>query len=198
MTDGFLRPASVTPEAQELFDGDVEELGFVMNASRVWAHEPSLQTGLFQLLRESVQTGGLTGRQRGILVAATASALGDSYCSLAWGKKLADASDEDTAAGVLNGSDLELDEDERVLAGWARALVRDPNGTTSHDVDRLRRVGFGDRQILAITLFVALRLAFSTVNDGLGAAPDAGFRTLAPKAVLDAVDFGRPIEPAAD
>lgn len=48
----------------------------------------------------------------------------------------------------------------------------------------------------AITVFVALRIAFSTVNDALGASPDAALRSTAPKAVLDAVTFGRPIDDA--
>ena len=35
----------------------------------------------------------------------------------------------------------------------------------------LRDAGFDDAQIFAITVFVAARLAFSTVNDALGARP---------------------------
>jgi len=36
-------------------------------------------------------------------------------------------------------------------------------------------------------------VAFSTVNDALGARPDAQILDLAPQAVLDAVDYGRPV-----
>jgi hypothetical protein len=43
-------------------------------------------------------------------------------------------------------------------------------------------------------VFVALRLAFSTVNDALGVLPDAALRSTAPRVVLDAVTVGRPIE----
>ena len=42
------------------------------------------------------------------------------------------------------------------------------------------------------TAFVAFRLAFSTVNDALGAAPDKRLADDAPHAVRDAVSFGRP------
>jgi len=45
-------------------------------------------------------------------------------------------------------------------------------------------------------VFVALRLAFSTVNDALGLLPDAALRTSVPAVVLDAVRLGRPIEHA--
>jgi hypothetical protein len=72
-------------------------------------------------------------------------------------------------------------------------VARDPNGARAADLDGLRRAGYDDAQILAITAFVALRLAFSTVNDALGARPDRQLRETAPAPVLEAVTFGRPI-----
>ena len=57
-------------------------------------------------------------------------------------------------------------------------------------------LGNGDRQIFAITLFVALRLAFSTVNDALGATPDSQLTERVPTAVRSAVTFGRPPAPS--
>jgi alkylhydroperoxidase family enzyme len=119
--------------------------------------------------------------------------LGDSYCSLAWGQKLADAAGADVAAGVLRGEDAGLDAAERALAQWARRVVRDPNGIVADDVEPLRQAGFDDGQIFAITTYVALRLAFSTVNDALGARPDQRFGTTLPEDVLAAVTFGRAI-----
>jgi alkylhydroperoxidase family enzyme len=94
----------------------------------------------------------------------------------------------------LSGDDVALDPSERALAAWARQVARDPNATTAADVQGLRDAGFDDGQVFAITLFVALRLAFSTVNDALGALPD---RTLAdglPEQVRAAVTFGRPVD----
>jgi hypothetical protein len=120
-------------------------------------------------------------RQRGILVTAAASALGDSYCSLAWGGKLSGVSDAAVAAGVLSGSDAGLTDQERTMAVWARKVVKDPNATTPADVQALRDTGLTDGQIFAITAFVALRLAFSTVNDALGAGPDPSSWPLCPK-----------------
>lgn len=45
-------------------------------------------------------------------------------------------------------------------------------------------------------MYVALRLAFSTVNDALGAHPDAELADEAPAAVRDAVTWGRRPAPA--
>jgi alkylhydroperoxidase family enzyme len=170
----------------------VAEDGYVMNVSRLWAYNPLLLTGLFDLMGQAVAGQGLSFRDRGILVAACASTLGDSYCSLAWGAKLAGVSDPGTAAAVLDGTDVGLSAGEHAMADWARAVARDPNGTSSEDVGRLRDAGFGDPQIVAITAFVALRLAFSTVNDALGVGPDAALRAGVPSEVADAVGYGRP------
>ena len=110
-----------------------------MNTSKLWAHDPAALDGLSDLLGHVTKAGSLTFRQRAILVAACASALGDSYCSLAWGKKLADAAGADVAKGVLRGDDAALDRTERALAHWARQLARDPNSTTAADVQSLPR-----------------------------------------------------------
>ena len=189
---GFLEMPLVTSEAQALFDEDIAEDGYVMNVSKLWAYNAPLVTGLFDLMRQAIAGHDLSFRQRGVLVAACASTLGDSYCSLAWGSKLAGVSDPETAAAVLRGNDEGLTDDERALAAWSRSVSNDPNGTRPEDVEGLRSAGFTDAQIFAITTFVALRLAFSTVNDALGVGPDVALRTSAPAAVVDAVGYGRP------
>lgn len=194
---GFLREPESTAEAQRLFDEDIDELGYVMNASRLWAHQPDTLNALFDLMRAATAAHVLDVRQRGILVAACASALGDSYCSLSWGSKLAKVSDAATASGVLRGDDRGLTSREAAVAAWARKVVQNPSCTTGADVEALREAGFGDGEIFASTVFVALRIAFSTVNDALGARPDAALRSTAPEAVLDAVRYGRPIEDQA-
>lgn len=189
---GFLGPAPDSAGARALYDGDLSGLGYVMNLSRLWAHLPSAQPALSALLDQAVDAAGLTYRQRGVLIAAAASTLGDSYCSLAWGSRLAGAAGEEVAGSVLRGGDAGLDPREQALARWARLVVADPSGTAPEDVAELRAAGFDDQQVFAVTLFVALRVAFSSVNGALGAPPDAEVHAAAPQTVLEAVDFGRP------
>ncbi len=195
---GFLGVPEPSAGGQRLADDDLEGLGYVMNASRLWAHLPDTHDGLFDLVSTTIDAGGLTLRQRGILIEAAASTLGDSYCSLAWGGKLADEAGAEVAAAVLRGDDAGLEPSEQALARWARQVARDPNSTDEGDVQMLREKGFSDVQILAITTFVALRLAFSTVNDALGARPDRQLVDRVPAEIRDAVTFGRPAAPAAD
>jgi alkylhydroperoxidase family enzyme len=191
---GFLEAPKVSEAAQRMFDEDLEDYGFVMNSSRLWAYAPEVGERLFDLLGSVTRLGSLSIRQRGILVAATASTLGDAYCSLAWGSKLADQSSPSIAGSVLRGVDEGLDDSEQALATWARRVVSEPNWTTDRDVQELRSAGFSDTQIFAITVYVAGRLAFSTVNDALGAHPDYELAAGVPREVRDAVHYGRPAD----
>lgn len=189
---GFLEAPEPTIAAQRLYDDNVEKLGFVMNLSTLWAHQPSLHTGLFDLFGQAADGGGLTSRQRAVLVVSCASALGDSYCSLAWGRRLAREAGASVAGDVLRGDDHRLDQAEQALARWARTMTRHPSSTQAQDVQPLRDAGYDDGQIFAITVLVALRLAFAIVNDALGARPDAELLAITPASVGYAVTYGRP------
>ena len=197
MTGSFLREPPESPQLRALYDDDLKDDGYVWNVTRLWAHQPDTLKGLFGLMSQAFTPGGLSFRQRGILVAAAASALGDSYCSLAWGGKLGKASNAALAAGVLTASDAGLTDQEQAMAAWARKVARDPNATTPADIQALRDAGLDDGQIFAITAFVALRLAFSTINDSLGAQPDAELAQSLPQEVREAVTYGRPVAPAS-
>jgi SAM-dependent methyltransferase/alkylhydroperoxidase family enzyme len=190
---GFLAVPRETPEAQRLFDDDLEGVGYVTNVSRLWAYMPTTLEGLSDLMSQATRAGSLTLTQRAVLITAAASTLGDSYCSLAWGKKLAAESGPKVAVAVILGEDECLDTAERALAQWARAVATDPNDIDAGAVQDLRDAGFDDVQIFAITTFVALRLAFSSINDALGAGPDRQLGSSTPEPVVSAVTFGRPL-----
>ncbi|MBI1378449.1 MAG: methyltransferase domain-containing protein [Frankiales bacterium] len=168
----LLGSAPLTPEGQRLIDDDVEELGFVMNATRLWMHDPAALDGLFALLGELVDRVGLDLVDRGVLVSAAASHAGDPYCSAAWGDRLSRFGSPEVSAAVLTGRDEPLTERERALAAWARQLALAPRATTPEQVSALRSIGLDDAAILDLTLFVALRLAFSAVNGALRARVD--------------------------
>src|ERR1700684_4620676 len=126
MTGSFLQEPPVSPQVQALYDEDLADSGYVWNVSRLWAHQPDTLKLLFGLMSEAFTPSGLSFRQRAILVTAAASALGDSYCSLAWGRKLGNVAGGAIAAGVLNASDGGLTDQEKAMAGWARKVARDP------------------------------------------------------------------------
>jgi len=187
----FLSEPTPSDEVQATYDDDLASYGFVMNLSHLWAHRPDVETGFSALLGEV--GSAFSFRERGIMVTATASTIGDSYCSLAWGWKLAQNGDAAAAEGVLSGTDAGLTPRETALATWARAVARSAGSTTESDVQLLRDAGWSDQEIFLATTFVALRMAFSTVNGALGAQPDAELASLAPPAIAELVTWGRAV-----
>lgn len=178
--------------ASRLYQQDIDSRGHVMNFSRAWAWRPDVADSFLALRTLLTSDSGLTAKERAVMVCSAASSRGDSYCSLAWGKMLAAASDGPTAAAVLRGSDeAALAPREMALARWARQVVKDPNGTAAKDVESLRAAGLSDKDIFEATVFVAFRLAFSTVNDALGINPDWQVAQAAPAEVREAVNYGR-------
>ena len=187
----FLEDPEVDEHVERLYAGDLSGQGYVAHLTRVWANSPASLGALSYALKDAATIAGLDVRRRALLVTACASTIGDSYCSLAFGLQLARAAGDEVAIAVIDDRDADLSSDERTLVRWARRVSRDPSATTAEDVDALRALGYDDRQVFAITLFVALRLAFSTVNDALGAAPDAELAERVPAAVREAVTYGR-------
>jgi uncharacterized peroxidase-related enzyme len=189
----FLQVPADSEASSRLYKSDLEQQGFVMNLSRLWAWRPEVCEA-FSALRGLLTTqSSLSDRELAVIVCATAASLGDSYCALAWGKKLAAASDASAAAAVLQDLDSDgLTPRDQALSAWARKVAGNPNATTPEDVEALRAVGFSEREIFEATAFVAFRLAFSTVNDALGVRPDWQLAAAAPPEVNHAVTFGRP------
>jgi uncharacterized peroxidase-related enzyme len=189
----FLSAPPVDDEVQAMYDGDVAQMGFVMNLSGVWAHLPDAHHRVMDQLDAAAAEAGLSFVERGILVLATASTIGDSYCSLAWGRKVTDKAGADVARAVLAGDDGPLDDRQRALATWARKVAGASGCTAAGDVEALRAAGFDDAQVVAVTVFVAQRMAFSTVNAALGAAPDQELGETVDPAVRATVTWGRPV-----
>jgi uncharacterized peroxidase-related enzyme len=189
----FLEEPPATPETAATHDSAREGDGYVANFVRLWCWRPDLFKSFVDLRLALMGSTTLTDREQAIVVAATVSAFGDSYCSLAWGGKLAKLAGDETAGGVIAGGvPGELSVREAALCDWCRAVVGDPMTTTPDQVAALRTAGFGDREIFEATLLLGLRLAFSTVNDSLGAQPDRQLADAVPAPVRDAVTFGRP------
>jgi alkylhydroperoxidase family enzyme len=168
----FLGAPAATGGGRLLAEEDLADPGFVMNVTKLWMHDPEAMTALFELIVPSARAAGLSFVERAIVTIVGTTLAGDSYCPLAWGDKLATATSPELAASVLLGSDEDLDDRGRAVAAWTRIVVGAGAPATPADVDRLRAAGFDDAQILRLTLFVALRVAFATVNGALGARPE--------------------------
>lgn len=193
----FLSQPNSTDAVARMYESNQAAQGFVMNLASAWAWRPDVFESFAALRSQLSSSSSLSRRDQAVIVCATASQLRDSYCSLAWGKTLAAEAGAATAAAVLaDREDAALTARDGMLAAWARKLVADPNSTTPSDIDALRSVGLDDRAIFEATAFAAFRLAFSTVNDALGANPDWQLADTAPAEVRAAVTYGRPPQAA--
>jgi SAM-dependent methyltransferase len=188
----FLREAPITSESDALYSEDVDDLGFVMNVTRLWSWQPTTVQEFFDLMGRATK-GRLTFRERGLIVLATASSIDDSYCSTAWAHKLTPTVGADVAAAVLRGDDSALTPIEQAMTSWIRRVMRNATATTTNDIDDLRRAGIDDDKIFALTFYAAMRMAFSTLNNALGAHPDSQFRASVAPQVIAAIDYGRPM-----
>jgi uncharacterized peroxidase-related enzyme len=193
----FLADPPASPPVTAAYEADLSSDGYVNNSTRVWCWRPDLLTSFQTLRADLLAESALSPREVAVMVVATAAARGDAYCALAWGHRLAELSDEATAADVLQGVDADLSDREAALMGWSRQVVHDPNATTDADVNRLREAGLDEREIFEATTWIALRLAFSTINDALGARPDPQLAENAPRLVREAVTYGRQAQPDA-
>lgn len=191
----FLEHPPTSEPVDVAFANDLQNEGYVMNLTRLWSWRPDVAGAFVDSRDVLLRDCELTDADVALLVAATAAARKDSYCSLAWGRRLAKHIGPDAAASVVAGGLDGLDERARAETVWARQVVDDPNATTAEDVQGLRDVGLSDRAIFEATSHIAFRLAFSTVNDALGAEPDAQLVDAAPEVLREAVTFGRPPHP---
>ena len=188
----FLAQPEPTEAVQRVLNATQSSQGFVMNLASVWAWRPEIFESFAALRGQLTSSASLSKRDQAVLVCAMASQLGDSYCSLAWGKTLAAEAGAGPAAAILtDGEHASLTARDGALATWARKVVQDPNGTTPADIAALRDAGLDDRAIFEVTAFIAFRQAFSTVNDALGAIPDWQLVSAAPPEVGAAVTYGR-------
>jgi uncharacterized peroxidase-related enzyme len=182
----------VTAEAAAYLEKERAASGYVMNLERAWAWRPDVADEFARLRKLLAQESGLSAGEMALLTCATAQAFGDSYCSLAWGTRLAGMRGTAAVAAILRGTDpADSTAREAALRQWAAQVVRDPNGGSASQVESLRKAGLSDREIFEATVHVALRLAFSTVNDALGARPDPELVAAAPAGIRAAVTYGR-------
>ena len=136
-------PASEARDAA--FNEDLDADGYVNNHTRLWCWRPDLRLAFMELRTSLMGSSALTDRDWAVLVTATASECNDSYCSLAWGARLAGLTDDETAARLIAGDPAPgLSDRESVLASWAREVVRDPNTTTEGQIEHLREAGLSD------------------------------------------------------
>ena len=89
----FLDEPPASDAAGAAYQEDRESDGYVNNLTRLWCWRPDIYASFFALRTSLTDAWGLTDRDRAVLVTAAVAERDDSYCSLAWGARLAELSD---------------------------------------------------------------------------------------------------------
>ena len=188
----FIAAPETSPRIQALYDEDLADYGYVMNLNRAWAHQPDAHDAALRADR-----GGRPSRRTCRCASAASSSpparrrwATPTARSPGAGKLSGEA--DPALAAARAGRDRRRAHRRRAgdgglgAAGGGRPERHDRRGRGHPCV----RPGFSDAKIFAITTFVALRLAFSTVNDALGAVPDDELRASDPDRGARGRDLG--------
>jgi alkylhydroperoxidase family enzyme len=138
---------------------------------------------------------GMDLRRYELATLAAAQRLRSSYCCLAHGTVLIEQFGEPVAAIVRDRSAAGLDAVDVAVMDLAERVVDDATSIGDEDLQPLRDLGLGDREIMDVVLAAAARCFFSKTLDALCILPDAHFAELAPE-LLDVLVVGRPIAQA--
>jgi alkylhydroperoxidase family enzyme len=152
----------------ELFAADQETSGYVANATRLFAHRPTVYVAWEQL--NAAIKANMDLRRYQLATLAAARRLRSSYCALAHGKVLRDRFYD---------------------AATVRAIV------TDHHHAGLDPVDVAVMDFLDVALAAAVRCFFSKVLDAMGVEPDAAYRSLLEPDLREALTVGRPLAPVA-
>jgi uncharacterized peroxidase-related enzyme len=162
-----------TGHVADMYDGDLRTDGFIFTHTRAMAVNPEAHQAFEDLIHAVVPSIGVRTYELATLGAARA--VGSEHCLLAHGRKSLRGGllDEDQLEALAReGADADLAEADRAVVAYAEKLSTDAASMTDADAQRLRDVGFSDRQIVDITLAAAARNYYSRALQALAVPVD--------------------------
>ena len=163
------------------------------NYDKALSHRPEVHEA-YDRLGDLIKDG-MDLRRYELATIAAARRLRSSYCMLAHGSVLVERfmAPAELRAIVADHRDAGLDEVDVAVMDLAERVVDDATSITEADLDRLRRLGLTDRDILDVVLAAAQRCFFSKVLDAVGTQPDRGYVETVEPELREALTVGRPI-----
>ncbi|MDY0911118.1 carboxymuconolactone decarboxylase family protein [Microbacterium sp. CFBP9034] len=162
-----------TGHVADMYDGDLRRDGLVYAHTRAMAINPEAHQAFEALVAAIVPSIGV--RTYELATLAAARAVGSPHCLLAHGRKTLRAglmTEEELERVARDYTDAGLDDADVAVMAYAEKLSTAPASMTDADSERLRAVGFSDRQIVDITLAAAMRNHFSRALQALAVPVD--------------------------
>jgi uncharacterized peroxidase-related enzyme len=185
-------PDAADGDVAAMYETDRVAWGFLPNFTRAYSHRPGVYAA-WKGLNGSIKAN-MDERRYEIATLAAARRLRSSYCSLAHGRVLARIIPASVVQDIALGRPSnELDEVDMAVIDVADKVATDATTVAQADIERLRRLGLSDAEILDVVLAAAARCFFSKVLDAVGCDPDADFNDLIEPGLREALTVGRPI-----
>jgi uncharacterized peroxidase-related enzyme len=164
-----------TGRVADIYQAQKSQLGFVMAAAQCFTTRPDLlpvYTDFSDKLRAGFSLGLRAWR---LITLIAAKHVPSTYCSYVYGQQLIGdlGSKEAVLAVQRDFRTAGLPEKDVTMLAYAEKIARDATQVSETDIDRLRSVGFTDREICDIALCAAFRCFVSRFFDAVGAGPEA-------------------------
>jgi uncharacterized peroxidase-related enzyme len=172
-----IKEEDATGRVAEIYAAQKSQLGFVMAATQCFTARPDLlpiYTEFSDKIRASFSLGLRAWR---LITLVAAKHVPSTYCSHVYGKQLiADLGSKDVVLAVQRDfRTAGLSERDVEMLAYAEKIARDASQISQGDIDRLRAVGFSDREICDIALCASFRCFVSRFFDAVGAGAEAAF-----------------------
>ena len=157
-----IEPDQATGQTKQLLDGLNEKLGMVPNLARTLANSPAALKG-YLAFGEALEGAALPAKLREQIALTVSEANGCGYCVAAHcaiGKSVGLSDSELTDARQSTSPDSKVD----AALHFARQLVEKRGWVDDDQLDRVRRVGYGDREIAEIVAVVAWKIFANYFN----------------------------------
>ncbi len=161
----------------EVYAKERSGVGFVPEAAKCFTTRPDLLP-IFDEFFDKVRSGFSLGAREWCLVTFTAAKhIPSTYCSSVYSKRLVGelGSKEAVLAIRRDYRKAGLADKEVEMLAYAEKISRNASEVTQGDIDRLRAVGFTDREICDIALCASFRAFISRFVDAVGARPEPYF-----------------------
>ena len=166
-----------TGRVAEIYQRTKAQLGFVMATAKCFTTRPDL-LALYTDFSDQIRAGFSLGlREWRLITLIAAKHIPSTYCSYVYGQQLVgDLGSQDAVMAVQRDfRSAGLSDQEVEMLAYAEKIATDASKVSQRDIDRLRSVGFTDRQICDIALCAAFRCFVSRFFDAVGAGPEPVF-----------------------
>lgn len=166
-----------TGAVAEIYQAQVQRMGFVMEAAQCLTTRPDLLP-VYNEFVDKIRAGfSLSQRDWRLITLIAAKHVPSTYCSFVYGQQLIEDFGGRNAVLAVH-CDYRyagLSDRDVAMLTYAEKIAIDASAVEQADIDGLRAAGFTDQQISDIALCAAFRCFVGKLFDALGAGPEAAF-----------------------